>query len=939
MKLFKKAEATLLVAILGCSNIMMAEELPEVNEVIEVNESILETTQNEELDEAIVYESQEAINSIENSQEVSEEPIEEVIDEEVVEEVLETHDDLAAGKLNLNINIAYKADGGKIDQATIFAKDSSGRYQRVTSVRGECKGKIIDIPTWSTGGDYFIQIKARDNQNCYLFDRTTQDGNIIIRDEDMDFYDINVNTEAEIHSISKYSNSNHMVSYLNEIYDLSGKNIHLFIDKDTKSSTIVRTTLKSNSVFYTVESFVSSWDWKKEINIGKTFMINQDCSKTYFNGQLQLNSALKDEDNNQLVHIYTFDNQSIDKGVKVMMSDSNTGYSCTQYGKLNGVFRIDMPPFKGTYQLKVKLDEGAPFEIVDEYSLDVYDGADLNLIQAFVRGLYTKCLEREAEKGGVNYWATELAKKTQNAASVLEKFICSDEYKKKNATDNQYVKMLYAVCMNRTASEKEVNYWVGQLQNGTSRRNVLADFVGCKEFTGICSQYGIEKGSIVKDNGGKNEESKDQVVNFVKRFYEKCLGRTGDQGGINHWANGLKAGTFTGQDIARNFILSDEFKKKNLDNSGFIKVLYSVLMDRNADQGGLNYWVQLLESGTSKESAINGFIDSPEFTKICNTYGIKKKKEDTQDKTPSSEEFEFVNGTILSYKGVNKSIVIPSEIGGKLVKEIGEGAFDRRSDLVSISLPEGIEKIGKNAFMGCTQLTEFTIPSTVKEVGVAALQGCDSLSEVKIYSNNLKVGNYAFSNCGSLTRVTLPEGVSEIGIGAFKDCTQLASIIIPGSVNKIEEYTFEGCSGLRDVTLSEGVTQIGEDVFQNCSSLVNIQMPNSLQDMSLGVFRNCSSLEKIKLPQNVRDIGYKTFAGCSRLVKVELPAQLIEIDQKAFENCSKLTSITIPKNIENVASDAFEGCSGLTSISYRDKEYSSIGSFMKAFDDFIKSHM
>ena len=46
-------------------------------------------------------------------------------------------------------------------------------------------------------------------------------------------------------------------------------------------------------------------------------------------------------------------------------------------------------------------------------------------------------------------------------------------------------------------------------------------------------------------------------------------------------------------------------------------------MDREADSAGLNAWVNVLKNGQSREHVFNGFADSNEFRKICNSYGIK----------------------------------------------------------------------------------------------------------------------------------------------------------------------------------------------------------------------------------------------------------------------------------------------------------------------------
>ena len=61
--------------------------------------------------------------------------------------------------------------------------------------------------------------------------------------------------------------------------------------------------------------------------------------------------------------------------------------------------------------------------------------------------------------------------------------------------------------------------------------------------------------------------------------------------------------------------------------------------------------------------------------------------------------------TITGYtKALPKELVIPAEIGGKPVTQIGEYAFSD-AKITSVQIPEGIRIIGKYAFCLCTGFT------------------------------------------------------------------------------------------------------------------------------------------------------------------------------------------------------------------------------------------
>ena len=58
------------------------------------------------------------------------------------------------------------------------------------------------------------------------------------------------------------------------------------------------------------------------------------------------------------------------------------------------------------------------------------------------------------------------------------------------------------------------------------------------------------------------------------------------------------------------------------------------------------------------------------------------------------------------------------------------------------------------------------------------------------------IGNSAFRDCYRLASVTIPDSVTSIGNSAFVSCGRLTSITIPSSVTSIEKYAFWGCNNL-----------------------------------------------------------------------------------------------------------------------------------------------
>lgn len=239
--------------------------------------------------------------------------------------------------------------------------------------------------------------------------------------------------------------------------------------------------------------------------------------------------------------------------------------------------------------------------------------------EAFVIRLYKTCLGRTPDASGVGYWDNLLTSKKMTGAEVAYSFVFSKEYTSKNVSDDTYIDMLYSVFMDRKADSSGKAYWKGMMQQGVSRTYVFRGFAQSAEFTKICRNYGIERGTITL------KEARDQNVNLTKyvcRIYTKALGRSYDVNGLNYWCGAILNKEKTAEQAAEAFILSKEFESKNLSNEEYLKVLYRTFMGREADQAGLNYWIGQMKKGSSRKTILHQFATSPEFKKIQASFGL-----------------------------------------------------------------------------------------------------------------------------------------------------------------------------------------------------------------------------------------------------------------------------------------------------------------------------
>ncbi|MBU1346995.1 MAG: DUF4214 domain-containing protein [Alphaproteobacteria bacterium] len=100
---------------------------------------------------------------------------------------------------------------------------------------------------------------------------------------------------------------------------------------------------------------------------------------------------------------------------------------------------------------------------------------------------------------------------------------------------------------------------------------------------------------------------------IIARLYDATLDRLPDPAGLAGWVAALDGGMPLDQ-IAGAFVGSAEFQQRYgaLSNQAFVEQLYRFCLDREGEPAGVNGWVNLLNSGTSRTSVVIAFSESPE---------------------------------------------------------------------------------------------------------------------------------------------------------------------------------------------------------------------------------------------------------------------------------------------------------------------------------------
>lgn len=183
---------------------------------------------------------------------------------------------------------------------------------------------------------------------------------------------------------------------------------------------------------------------------------------------------------------------------------------------------------------------------------------------------------------------------------------------------------------------------------------------------------------------------------------------------------------------------------------------------------------------------------------------------------------------ITGYYGTDSALSIPSTLGGCSVFAIGEGAFKNNTNLISVTLPEGVCEVRAEAFNSCTALSTITLPSTILRFGENAIKNT-------AYYNNKSNWTVRPENLGGSGGITIGGGQDTIPWEFIKASkleylylgTVLVECFVEGAYSVKYETTviadgaFSG-EQFKECNLSSKTVTVGARAFKDCVSLSKV---------------------------------------------------------------------------------------------------------------------
>ena len=273
------------------------------------------------------------------------------------------------------------------------------------------------------------------------------------------------------------------------------------------------------------------------------------------------------------------------------------------------------------------------------------------------------------------------------------------------------------------------------------------------------------------------------------------------------------------------------------------------------------------------------------------------------------------------------------------VTEIGEDAFTMSSQLVILSLHEGVTSIGANAFRACEALdsvivawhTPLAVPANtfsgvnVKNVSLSVPKGTLSAYKAASVWKNFRIDEY----------------LDDTSVIEFADATVKAICVDNWDLDKDGELTvneakqayslgssFQGqpITSFRELKYFTGLIAIPSNAFAGCTALKAIELPKTVKNIQNGAFSGCTSLTYLQIPVATNQIGKGILANCSSLTTISVAlgnTNYVAEDGVLFSNnmktllvypAGKQGAYEIPSSVETIFSYAFSGAADLTSV-------------------------
>ena len=268
---------------------------------------------------------------------------------------------------------------------------------------------------------------------------------------------------------------------------------------------------------------------------------------------------------------------------------------------------------QGGLLFKIPVYEGMPSE-------SVHLPMTIGLSQ-YVRDMYKSILGVNVQDSVVRSWSQQITSDNEYAYTLAFELAYHPTVLYKKLSDEEYIKFIYKRLLDMEPTKKSVDTYLKKFEEGMTRSEYVEVILNSSSFNTRLKKYGIKKHTFKRTDAQKHY---DNDALFIDRLYSTALGRDTEYGGFEFWVQKVRKEDMTYSTLVQFFVLSEEANNLYKSNSSFVNMLYKAIYDREADEGGYDYWMAYINFGMNRQEVLEGFIGGKEFENLCKRYGGKQ---------------------------------------------------------------------------------------------------------------------------------------------------------------------------------------------------------------------------------------------------------------------------------------------------------------------------
>jgi hypothetical protein len=120
-----------------------------------------------------------------------------------------------------------------------------------------------------------------------------------------------------------------------------------------------------------------------------------------------------------------------------------------------------------------------------------------------------------------------------------------------------------------------------------------------------------------------------KTIELVNDLYSNFYDRQPLKDELSLWAMNLEWNIMSYNEVISSFINNSKILEGNLSEEEYVSILYRIVLSREVDGEGLKFWIDKLNSGTSRNDVLNDLLNSDELKVLSENYYKKVKIKET----------------------------------------------------------------------------------------------------------------------------------------------------------------------------------------------------------------------------------------------------------------------------------------------------------------------